>query len=143
MHDGLGCMQPWGCILELKPGGLPALALPLLTARCMRSALRSAMRATPWPAQVPLGKLTTPSAGLFPEFEHFEVFAGARPDAPYRRAPPRAASPSACRPLAAERRRACGLHVTARRPAACKLQGTFAKRGAAACRGAAPAVRNA
>ncbi|KAL4443033.1 hypothetical protein ABPG77_008524 [Micractinium sp. CCAP 211/92] len=33
--------------------------------------------------EVPLGQLTTPSAGLFPEFEHFEVFAGARPDAQY------------------------------------------------------------
>lgn len=36
---------------------------------------------------MPLGQLTTPSAGLFPEFEHFEVFAGARPDAQYRHAP--------------------------------------------------------
>jgi hypothetical protein len=34
--------------------------------------------------QVPLDQLTTPSAGLFPEFEHFEVFAGQRPDEPYR-----------------------------------------------------------
>lgn len=35
-------------------------------------------------AQVPLDQLTTPTAGLFPEFEHFEVFAGQRPDEPYR-----------------------------------------------------------
>ena len=34
--------------------------------------------------QVPLDQLTTPTAGLFPEFEHFEVFAGQRPDEPYR-----------------------------------------------------------
>lgn len=33
---------------------------------------------------MPLEQLTTPSAGLFPEFEHFEVFAGQRPDEPYR-----------------------------------------------------------
>ncbi|PRW56167.1 ATP-dependent RNA helicase mitochondrial [Chlorella sorokiniana] len=32
---------------------------------------------------VPLDQLTTPTAGLFPEFEHFEVFAGQRPDEPY------------------------------------------------------------
>lgn len=32
---------------------------------------------------VPLDQLVTPTAGLFPEFEHFEVFAGQRPDEPY------------------------------------------------------------
>jgi ATP-dependent RNA helicase SUPV3L1/SUV3 len=33
--------------------------------------------------QVPLNQLATPTAGLFPEFEHFEVFAGQRPDDAY------------------------------------------------------------
>ncbi|KAL4858025.1 DExH-box ATP-dependent RNA helicase DExH18 [Chlorella vulgaris] len=32
---------------------------------------------------VPLDQLATPTAGLFPEFEHFEVFAGQRPDDAY------------------------------------------------------------
>jgi len=34
--------------------------------------------------QVPLEQLATPTAGLFPEYEHFEVFAGLRPDESYR-----------------------------------------------------------
>ena len=34
--------------------------------------------------QVPLDQLSTPAAGLFPEAEHFEVFAGQRPDEAYR-----------------------------------------------------------
>lgn len=32
---------------------------------------------------MPLDQLATPTAGLFPEFEHFEVFAGQRPDDAY------------------------------------------------------------
>lgn len=34
--------------------------------------------------EVPLEQLTTPRGGLFPEFEHLEVFAGQRPDEPFR-----------------------------------------------------------
>lgn len=41
---------------------------------------------SPSPAQVPLEALANPRAGLFPEFEHLEVFAGQRPDEPYRHA---------------------------------------------------------
>eukprot|EP00887_Chlorella_sp_A99_P002877 scaffold6.g2877.t1 len=37
--------------------------------------------------EVPLEQLTTPRGGLFPEFEHLEVFAGQRPDEPFRHVP--------------------------------------------------------
>jgi hypothetical protein len=42
------------------------------------------LRCSPAAPQAPLEQLVTPKAGLFPEFEHFEVFAGQRPDEPYR-----------------------------------------------------------
>lgn len=77
-------------------GAAPAVASGLLLHCSCRCACQQcycplSMLAGPSaPLQVPLDQLVTPTAGLFPEFEHFEVFAGQRPDEPYRWAGSRA-----------------------------------------------------
>ncbi|KAL4457773.1 hypothetical protein ABPG75_012638 [Micractinium tetrahymenae] len=75
--------------------------VPVSVSMVKQIAGRAGRRSSQWPAglatcrdpadvarlqealDVPLDQLTTPSAGLFPEFEHFEVFAGARPEEAY------------------------------------------------------------
>ncbi|PSC71656.1 ATP-dependent RNA helicase mitochondrial [Micractinium conductrix] len=75
--------------------------VPVSVSMLKQIAGRAGRRSSQWPAglatcrdaddvprlqealDVPLEELSTPTAGLFPEYEHFEVFAGQRPDEPY------------------------------------------------------------